>query len=66
MDSPNTEVWAIQQGLRARIVFGVAISQNSSEWYRLAADRWTNAAADLSEHVATHPLLPTALLAAHD
>ena len=64
--SSNIEARAIQQDLKARIVSGVGINQNSSEWYQLGSARWTNAAADLSEHVATHRLLPTAPLAAHN
>jgi hypothetical protein len=66
MYSSNVEAQAIQQDLKARIVSGVGINQNSSKWYRLALDHWTNAAADLSEHLTTHRLLPTLPPSAHN
>jgi hypothetical protein len=59
MYSSNVEARTIQQDLEARIVSGVGINQRSGEWYQLASDRWTDAAADLSEHLVTHRYLPT-------
>jgi hypothetical protein len=56
--SYNVEAQAIQQDLTARIASGVGINQNSGKWCRLALDRWTNSASNLSEHLATHRLLP--------
>jgi hypothetical protein len=66
MYSSNFEGRTIQQDLKARIVSGEGINQNSGEWYRLALERWTNASADLSEHLATHRWLPTTPTLAHN
>ena len=66
MHSCNVEARAIQQDLKINTVSGVGINHNSSEWYRLASDRWTDAAANLSEHLATHMWLPTTTTLAHN
>jgi hypothetical protein len=66
MHSCNAEARAIQQDLKMRTVSGVGINHNFSEWYQLTSDRWTNAAADLSEHLATHRWLPTTTTLAHN
>ena len=64
--SPNIEARAIQQDLKIRTVSGVGINHNSSEWYRLVSVRWTNAAANLSEHLATHRGVLTTPTLAHN
>jgi hypothetical protein len=66
MHSCNAEARAIQQDLKMRTVSGGGINHNFSEWYQLASDRWTNAAADLSEHLVTHRWVPTTTTLAHN
>jgi hypothetical protein len=66
MHSCNVEARAIQQDLKIRTVSGVGINHNSSEWYRLVSVRWTNAAANLSEHLATHRGVLTTPTLAHN
>ena len=48
----------MQQDLEARRVSGEGIDENSRKRYRLALNRCTCAAANLSEHLAAHRFLP--------
>jgi hypothetical protein len=66
MNSSNAEARAIQQDLQARIVSGEGIDENSRKWYRLALERCTSAAANVSEHLAAHRFLPRLPRLAHN
>jgi hypothetical protein len=66
MYSRNAQARAIQQDLQARIVSGEGIDENARKWYRLALERCTSAAANVSEHSAAHRFWPKLPPSAHN